>query len=437
MVIVVLILGAGCWLCIWGNDIIARITGGRGNIFDAIGTMFSDNYEPLDTDENGRTNILAFGTSGYNMKGSEIEGSNVEHDGAQLTDSIMAISIDQKTGDIVMISLPRDLKVRDRCTGTGKINEVYWCHNLDDNNEEGGARALMDTASEILGIDFQYFAHVNWGSLVQIVDAIGGITITLDETIEYDYVDADGNHVEMIYENTPTTINGHQALGISRARYQTRMGDFSRGNSQQKILIGIKDQIYKSNLGFDTLIGLFNTLGDNLRTNFSMSNIKTAIKLTYDFDLNSTRQVPLVDYDSGVYYFSTAMINGISYVVPSAGDGNYYAIRNRVKEQLSDSPITREAARIKILNGSGVGGVAREAQEALEQEGYNIVEIGDAPEGEYKDIIIYSLDERVTNTVQALKKYYGVQFEDFDAPDNIETEGIDIIIIIGEETKAE
>ncbi|MDO5475232.1 MAG: LytR C-terminal domain-containing protein, partial [Candidatus Saccharibacteria bacterium] len=109
----------------------------------------------------------------------------------------------------------------------------------------------------------------------------------------------------------------------------------------------------------------------------------------------------------------------------------------RVKEQLSDSPIVREAARIKILNGSGVSGVARDAQVALEEEGYNIVEIGDAPEGEYSDITIYSLDERVTNTVQALKKYYGVQFEEYDLPDNIESEGIDIVIIIGTETKTE
>ena len=431
LAIIVLVLAAGCWLCIWGNDILMKITGGRGNIFEAIGVMMSDQYEPLDTDANGRTNILAFGTSGYNMEGDEGNGT---HDGAQLTDSIMAISIDQKTGDIVMISLPRDLKVSDRCTGTGKINEVYWCHNLNDDNEEGGARALMDTVTEVLGIDFQYYAHVNWGSLIQIVNAIDGITVTMDETIEYDYVDGDGvNHVEMIYENTPTTINGYQALGIARARHQTRMGDFSRGNSQQKILIGIKDQIYSKNLGFDTLLGLFNTLGDNLRTNFSISNIKTTIKLTYDFDFNSTRQVPLVDYDSGLYYFSTANINGISYVIPSAGVGNYYAIRNRVKEQLSDNPIVREAARITILNGTDTAGLAGTAKAELEAEGYTVVGVDNAPEGTYEGVTIYALNERVTGTVQALKKYYGVQFEEYDPPEGVETEGVDIIIILGDE----
>lgn len=432
LTILLLILGAGCVLCIWGNDIIMKITGGRGNIFDAIGTLMGgENYEPLATDANGRTNILAFGTSGYNMDGDE---SNGVHDGAQLTDSIMAISIDQNTGDIVMISLPRDLKVADRCTGTGKINEVYWCHNLNNDNEEAGAQALMKTVGDVLGIDFQYYAHINWGSLIQIVDAIDGITVTLDETIEYDYRDAEGgNHVEVITAGVPTTINGHQALGIARARYQTRMGDFSRGNSQQKILIGIKDQIYAKNLGFDTMLGLFGTLGDNLRTNFSMSNIKTAIHLTFEFDLNSTRQVPLVDYDSGLYYFSTANINGISYVIPSAGEGNYYAIRNRVKEQLSDSPIVRDAARIVILNGTDKAGLAGTAKAELEALGYTIVGIDNAPEGDYKGNTIYMLDERVINTVQALKKHYNVALEKTTAPEGVDTEGVDIVLILGSE----
>ncbi len=432
LTILVLILGAGCALCIWGNDIIMKITGGRSNIFEAIGSLMGgENYEPLATDANGRTNILAFGTSGYNMDGDE---GNGVHDGAQLTDSIMAISIDQNTGDIVMISLPRDLKVSDRCTGTGKINEVYWCHNLNNDNEEAGAQALMKTVNDVLGIDFQYYAHINWGSLIQIVDAIDGITVTLDETIEYDYRDAEGgNHVEVITAGVPTTINGHQALGIARARYQTRMGDFSRGNSQQKILIGIKDQIYAKNLSFDTMLGLFGTLGDNLRTNFSMSNIKTAIHLTFEFDLNSTRQVPLVDYDSGLYYFSTANINGISYVIPSAGEGNYYAIRNRVKEQLSDSPIVRDAARVVILNGTDKAGLAGTAKAELEALGYTIVGIDNAPEGDYKGNTIYMLDERVINTVQALKKHYDVALEKTTAPEGIDTEGVDIVLILGNE----
>lgn len=336
LVIVLAMLGFVTWLVLWGDDLIAKITGGNGNIWDALNTLTSETYEPLKTDENGRTNILAFGTSGYNMEGDEGNGT---HDGAQLTDSIMAISIDQATGDIVMISLPRDLKVTPTCTATGKINEVYWCNNQYGDDEAAGANALMNKVSDVLGIDFQYYVHVNWESLIDIVDIIGGITVTTDETIEYDYLNYDGgNMVETIWEGAPTTLNGRQALGIARARHATKMGDFSRGNSQQKILIGIKDQIYNANLGFPELLGLVNTLGDNMRTNMAIEDFKTAIHLTYEFDFDKMRQVPLVDYDNNIYYFTTGMINGISYVLPQAGDGNFYAIRACVAEALAPAP---------------------------------------------------------------------------------------------------
>ena len=86
IIILSLLLIAGIIFIIWGNDIIAKITGGQGNVFDLV--FQDENYEPLKADENGRTNILAFGTSGYDMEGTE--GTGV-HDGAQLTDSIMII----------------------------------------------------------------------------------------------------------------------------------------------------------------------------------------------------------------------------------------------------------------------------------------------------------------------------------------------------------
>ena len=335
--IIVLILGAACWLCLWGNDIIAKITGGQGNVIDAIGALMSDTYNPLKADEKGRTNILVFGTSGYNMDGDEGNGT---HDGAQLTDSIMMISIDQNTGDIAMTSLPRDLKASPTCTATGKINEVYWCHNQSGDNEAAGAEALMEEAGSVFGVDFQYFVHINWSSLIQIVDTIGGITVTLDEGIyDYDYTGA-------VYDpGVAYNLDGAQALGLARARHGTTGGDFSRGNSQQKILIGIKDKIYESNLSLFDTMNLVSVLGDNLRSNLSVDEIKTAAHLTFEFDFDKIRQVPLVDYENNIYYFTTGTINGISYVLPSAGVGNYAAIHNYIAENLI-TPVEEELEEI-------------------------------------------------------------------------------------------
>ena len=397
LIIVLILIGGVIWMILWGNDIIAKITGGRGNLFDLF-SLNSETYEPLKTDANGRTNILAIGTSGYNMDGDE---GNGVHDGAQLTDSIMVISFDQKTGDVAMLSLPRDLKGPATCTSTGKINEVYWCNggsgDASVQEEEAAVTAVMEAVGTILDIDFQYYAHLNWGSLASIVDILGGITVTLDEDIlDYYYTNA------VYYANTPYTINGPEAVGLARARHGTVGGDFSRGASQQKIIVGIKDKILESNLSIADMLGLASTLGDNLRTNFSLSEIKTLAHNLSILDFDVMRQISL--YPD---YMGTGEVNGISYVLPKAGVGNYTAIQRYVAKQLSSDPRDYEEPTIAIYNASDTDGLASTEKSKLETKGYTIALIDNAPEGEYKSgTNIYATTDQKPGTYRLLEEDY-------------------------------
>ena len=420
LVIVFLLIGAVIWFIIWGNDIIAKITGGQGNIFD----LFTETYDPLKTDENGRTNILAFGTSGYNMEGEEGNGT---HDGAQLTDSIMVISLNQETGDTAMLSLPRDLKASPTCTATGKINEVYWCNNMDGNNEQAGAEALMAEVGDILDIDFQYYAHLNWGSLIQIVDTLGGINITLDEDI------ADYYYTQAVFEaGVEYTIDGGQALGLARARHGTASGDFSRGASQQKILIGIKNKVFEKDLSITDLLSLASTLGDNLRTNFSIDEMKTLAHLASTFDFDTMRQISLIEPEQLV---TTSNISGISYVIPSAGVGNYYAIQEYVAKMFSNDPRSYEDYTILVLNATETPGLAATEKEALEEAGYDNIYTDDTPEGEYTtDYILYTLTNTAPGTKKLLEEKYGSSQPADTLPTNISPD-YDFILIINKVTE--
>lgn len=421
-ILTILIAGTICFI-IWGNDIIAKITGGQGNVFDLI--FQDETYEPLKTDENGRTNILAFGTSGYDMEGSEGYGI---HDGAQLTDSIMVISLDQETGDVAMLSLPRDLKSKPICTSTGKINEVYWCNNMEGDNESAGAEALTNEVGEILGIDFQYYAHLNWGSLVNIVNTLGGITITLDEDIE-DYY-----YTKAVFEaGVPYTITGEEALGLARARHGTTSGDFSRGASQQKILIGIKDKLLEKKLSVTELVSLASTLGDNLRTNFSVDELKTLAHLLSEFDFNNIRQVSLIEPEN---YMTTGTINGISYVLPVGGAGYYTKIQNYVAKMFSSDPRKYEDASILVLNGTDTAGLASSEQSTLEEEGYTDIAVNDAPEGSYsEEYSLYDLTNSAPGTKKLLEtKYKTTAKTAEELPANIPTD-YDFIIILGNSNK--
>lgn len=320
LITLVLLVGGG--VMIWGNGLISKLTGGKSGIFDVINAMGSN--VKLKTDEKGRTNVLVFGTSGYSMDG---DTGNGEHDGSQLTDSIMVVSLDQETNDVAMISLPRDLYVGNTCTATGKVNEVYYCNNLYGNDEEGGAAALTNTVEEILGIDIQYHVHLDWGALIQIVDGIGGITVTLDEDIEDDWT---GTYITA---GVPVELNGERALGLARARHGTEMGDFTRGNSQQKILSAIQNKLVNGGLDFGSALALVEAIGDNVRMNFSLEEIKSVYYIAKDISLDDMRQVPLIDYEKNIVYMTTADMNGISYVVPVGGVKYYTAIQAYVAEQ--------------------------------------------------------------------------------------------------------
>ena len=234
-IILVILFGGGTAVYFYGDRLVSKLTGGKSGLVDLVKTVVSEKVTPLKMDAKGRTNIAIFGTSGYDMSGSE---GHAVHDGAQLTDSLMIMSVDQNAKNAVTMSLPRDLKVGKEACYTGKVNEVFACASNNGKNEEAGATAVMKELSAISGMEMHYYVHVNWGSLVQIVNALGGITVTVDDDInDYYYTGI------RMKAGVPTVLDGEKALGLARARHGSVGGDFTRGENQQKVLIGIKNKI--------------------------------------------------------------------------------------------------------------------------------------------------------------------------------------------------
>ena len=252
---------------------IANNTSGifQGNIFDAL--LSNDK---LQTDANGRSNILIFGTS----------EDDPDHSGAQLADSIMVLSIDQETKDSYTVSIPRDLWVNydTPCSvgNSGKINATYYCGlEANSGDEDKASLAFADKVSDVIGTDIQYYVAVNYSVVRGLVDALGGVDVTIhsdDPRGIYDVatglrIDSGTHHV-----------NGETALDLSRARnakggYGLSQSNFDREKNQQQVLKAIQDKALQTGTltNPNKIVSLTDSLGQNIRTNVKSSELRTAL----------------------------------------------------------------------------------------------------------------------------------------------------------------
>ena len=422
-IVLIILLGGGTAAYFYGDRLISKLTGGKSGLVDLVKTVVSEKVTPLKMDGKGRTNIAIFGTSGYDMTGSE---GHAVHDGAQLTDSLMIMSVDQNAKNAVTMSLPRDLKVGREACYTGKINEVFACASNNGKNEEAGATAVMKELSTISGMEMHYYVHVNWGSLVQIVNALGGITVTVDDDInDYYYTGI------RMKAGVPTVLDGEKALGLARARHGSVGGDFTRGENQQKVLVGIKNKITEKGLDIPAMINLVNVLGDNLRTNVNIEEIKTAAKVFSNFNPANIASAPLTGLSDGDLVKNASFPVGgldISFVIPSAGAQNYTKIAD-----YSDSPAT---SRILVLNGTNESGIAANEKLELEKAGFRVTGTGNAPTGEYTEkVMVYNLGNK-EQTKQKLETYYGTTIKAAnELPAGIDKANYDFVVIVGKVDK--
>lgn len=384
----------------------------KGNILDA----FTQNV-PLKQDGNGRSNILIFGTAE--------DDENGEHGGANLTDSIMVLSVDQTRKDAYMISLPRDLWVEyaETCTvgDQGKLNAAYFCASDDGANEDAGSQALRAKIGEITGLDIQYSAHLNFTAVVEAVNAVGGVDVKVESGDPRGILDRNFDwkcNYKCYYVNYKNGevahMDGDHALAFSRARnanggYGLPNGNFDREKNQQKVIVALREKAVSAGTltNFGAVSGLMDALGNNLRTTFDAKEIRTLMTLGNDIKSDQIKSISLVD--EGDELVTTGNVNGQSVVRPIAGLFNYTGIQAHIREQVSSDPVTKEKAAIDVLNGSETAGVAQRQADKLNEQGFIINDIGNAPDGQYDKVVIYQIGTGNPATAAKLKEVYGVE----------------------------
>ncbi|MFZ1812187.1 MAG: LCP family protein [Candidatus Saccharimonadales bacterium] len=408
----------------------------KGGIFD----IFHD--QALKQDANGRSNIIIFGTSGYSDES--------DHPGANLTDSLILLSISQEKKDAFMLSLPRDLYVKHPdCpplnTSAGKLNEVYYCASNDAKDDEKGAEALRAKVGEITGLDVQYSVHVNWSVLQQGVDAVGGVDVKIETDDPRGILDRNFDqtcnyrcYYVKYKKDEIAHLDGVHALALARARnanggYGLSGGNFDREKNQQKILKALQEKAVSSGTltNITKVTSLIDALGKNLRTNFQTKEIRSLLDIASKTKETSIAQLSLVEPGSTLVKTDTIDSAG-SVVEPVAGLYDYSDIQAYLRKKLSGDAIGKEAATIDVLNGSDGYGFAARKKDELALQGIDVAAVGDAPaKSAYKPIQWYDLSGNTKpQTAKKLQEVLGVANSGSHLPDGV-TSTSNFVIILG------
>lgn len=386
----------------------------------------------------GRINVLLLGRGG--------EG----HDGADLTDTIVLVSIDPIAKEAGLVSIPRDLYVKVPGEGSMKINSVFSTgkssvlnKNRNPNDqikkdaENAGFNLLEDTVEETLGIPVHYHAMVDFTGFKQAIDTVGGIDLNVPTSV-YEPMLIDGRPYTLNVKAGMKHFDGHEALAYARSRHTSARGDFDRSERQRLIIAATKDKVFSLGTFSNPakISQLLDNFGSHVQTNFSIQDLNRLYEITKQIDSSKIVSIGLADPPND--FVTTDNIGGLSVVVPKAGVGNYKDIQHYIRNTLKDSFIKKENPSIVLLNGTSRSGIAKEKAEELKSYGYNVISVENAPSLNYSKTVLVDLRN---GEKKYTKRYLELRLKTLatgSLPDNsIQPGYADFVIILGGDTSSQ
>ncbi|MBX4197203.1 LCP family protein [Candidatus Saccharibacteria bacterium] len=319
----------------------------------------------LHSEGDSRINILLLGIGGPG------------HEGANLTDTILLASVDPIKDKATLISIPRDLWVKIPRNGYQKINAAYAdavdqsTSKTQAGQEGDGIEVLDNTLKPVLdGIHINYHVLLDFSAFRQMVDALGGVTVNVPETL-YDPTVAWENHYNpVIAKKGLQTFNGKQALLYVRSRETS--SDFARGERQRLVIAAIKQKALSAGTFANPLkiSSLLDSLGQNVYTDFSGGDIKCLYRQISTIPSTSIQSLDMVTPPNAL--LTTGNMNGLSIVEPRAGLFDYSDIHKFLHGALKDGLIVKENAHIAVYNATDTSGLASAETAKLKEYGYKI-----------------------------------------------------------------
>lgn len=155
------------------------------------------------------------------------------------------------------------------------------------------------------------------------------------------------------------------------------------------------------------LSSLFDAVGNNVKTDFSLSEVHRLYDLTKNISGGNIQSLSLNSADGKNLLASYTTSQGQSALIPAAGIDNYYDIQSFVNRQISSDPVVQEAANVVVLNGTTSNGLATKVKKQLTSKNVIVTTTGNASGTPATTSIIDNSGGKKSATSALLVKQFG------------------------------
>ena len=240
-----------------------------------------------DSTDSDSISFLLMGVDGENSK----ENENVR------TDTLMVFNVDKDSGKISILSVPRDTRT--------PIKGRKYQEKINHAHVYGGDRLTLDTVSDLLGIDLEYYVVADYNFVKEFVDLVGGVEIDVPMDMHYEDPYAEPPLYIDLKEGLQK-LDGDESLQYLRFRKGYKNADLGRIDAQQTFVKSLVKQSIKpiNLLKAPQMVMAYN---DYINTNIPLGTIikYTSSFYKYDLDKMNTQTLP----------GEPKMVKGVSYFI--------------------------------------------------------------------------------------------------------------------------
>lgn len=208
------------------------------------------------------------------------------------SDALVLATLNNEDKSVKLVSIPRDTYTLIPATGReDKITHAY---------AHGGASSTMSAVKNLLDIPIHYYVRMDFEAFIDVVDALGGITVD----VPYDLEEQDENDKAgaINLQEGNQLVNGSEALALARTRHYDN--DIERGKRQQMILESIMDKALSAG-SITKYADVISAVGDNMKTNLTFKDMQAFFEYAKNGkpDVETLTVDGFDDMSTGIYYW--------------------------------------------------------------------------------------------------------------------------------------